>query len=204
MENVSFKLIDVKYRQKTEKLMDAIIITGDITNNTNNNITIDLPTVTKAKRARPASYWNIGSYSGGILKPGITEKISFIYPSSELSQLNTGDEIMFEYSNGIEDAEFTYKVNQASSGGCYIVTYCYGRESKEYDRMIAFRDNVLTHCFFGRVITAWYYRLSPILIKKWPNSKVIKFFLKMIIRIFFIVLLPKTRCVPKGHYYIAD
>jgi hypothetical protein len=183
MANISFRLIEVKYKQKTESFTDAIVITGEITNNFDNEIIIEKPTVIKPKKAYQAHYWNIGSYSGGILNSGITQKLSFVYPSSEFGQLNTGDKIMFEYEHENKKEKYTFTVNHSDSSDCYIVTYCYGRESIEYLQMIAFRNDILSKYLIGRSIIAGYYRLSPAVIKLWPHSKLIIKFLKRIISV---------------------
>ncbi|HLF62559.1 MAG TPA: CFI-box-CTERM domain-containing protein, partial [Saprospiraceae bacterium] len=53
---------------------------------------------------------------------------------------------------------------------CYIVTYCYGRDTIQCHEMIQFRDQVLMKSAPGRAFIDFYYRHSPELIKIMQKS----------------------------------
>ena len=52
--------------------------------------------------------------------------------------------------------------SQASNGGCFIATACYGNfDCPEVMTLRRFRDDTLLHTYFGRLFIIFYYMVSP-------------------------------------------
>ncbi len=48
---------------------------------------------------------------------------------------------------------------------CFMVTFYFGRQSPEYEQMVAFRDLVLTRSYFGRACIKIYYKVGHVLVQ---------------------------------------
>ena len=59
----------------------------------------------------------------------------------------------------------TYHLEARLKGeACYVVTYCYSVDSKEYMIMTAYRDQVMKYSILGRMLIKAYYLISPHLV----------------------------------------
>lgn len=82
-----------------------------------------------------------------------------------------------------------YKTTQSeASGGCYVATYCFGKESWEYAFLISYRDRILIKSKLGRWLVGFYYKISPLMIRRAGDSEFVKDIFRKFIHVFIKVL----------------
>ncbi|MEA5459931.1 CFI-box-CTERM domain-containing protein [Arcicella sp. LKC2W] len=82
--------------------------------------------------------------------------------------------IILQYSEKIKvyDSSYQTPTIDISSEGCYIATSIYGSyDCPEVWALRRFRDNTLARNWHGRLFVKTYYRISPILVRKFGETK---------------------------------
>lgn len=120
--------------------------------------------------------WLSGGFVFGDIYPHASVPIISCWHDWQVPQASTIDRVIIHYAKGEdgETREITIKVPEslrkakptaATTSGCFIVTFCFGKDSREYQEMIAFRDEVLSKSIYGRSLIRLYYEISPWLIR---------------------------------------
>ena len=139
-----------------------------ITNPTDENIYIhlQLPALIDHKRHQiMADQWVDGEFVSGLIYAGASIKTNALFSVAKAGDRPPGGRIMLTCHERTETPA-TYHLQARIQGeACYIVTYCYTRQSREYDQMISYRDNVLAQSFAGRMLIRLYYGISPALVQ---------------------------------------
>ncbi len=199
-----FEVKKVEYNKEMKKVGLCTLIYANMKNLTNNNISVSLESpihISQDNKQTEAIYWCEGYFSNGTIYAGCGAEVSFMYKSEQLPIVRNQDKIIFkwydEHSNlTTQECMITRDYFQpsrasdyfqpshapAQKSACYIVTMCYGRNSKEYSEMIYFKDNLLLNYGFGKLITNMYYKYSQRFVNKLKQysstQEVCKFILK--------------------------
>ena len=158
-----------------------------LTNLSERNLTIhiDPPIVIsrKSRRQVTAIQWKENYFFHGVIVSGATVELACVFLKSQIGKIRHGDRMILQVH--VASEETTVVIDEQlhnPSGNCYIVTFCYGRDSKEYREMIFWRDHVLQKTRMGRILIDFYYEQSPALIKYANRSlltaRLMRFFIK--------------------------
>lgn len=137
----------------------------------------------------------------------INEKTSNCQHSLRIKALEKDDKFVF-----LRNAEWLKKEEQyilvpkkeaipkPPGTGCYIATCVYGSyDCPEVWTLRRFRDNVLASSFAGRTFIKTYYAISPVLVKRFGNTKQFRKFWKGVLD--KLVELLRARGVEDTKYY---
>lgn len=175
-----FEVTKVEYEKLMKKIGSCTLVYTNMKNLTNRNINLSLlfPVfISQHNRQIEASYWYEGYFSGGAVYAGCTVELSFIFRSEQLPRVRNDDRIIFRWTEDDYDVitqecrlsrDYVHpfdlsiqKGNVSSTEKCFIVTMCYGRDSRECRQMIHFRDSFLNNFRLGSLIVESYYRYGP-------------------------------------------
>lgn len=135
-----------------------------ITNNSDRHryIHLDLPVIVDAAKTQiAASEWWEAHFKAGLIYAGASVTTNALFAVKDVGDKTPGGRVMLTCHEKIA-FPVTYHLSAKLKGdACYVVTYCYGRQSKEYQKMISFRDSVLNRYAAGRLFIRMYYFLSP-------------------------------------------
>ncbi len=207
----AFKVTKVSYAIQMEKIGSCTLIHANMKNLTNKNLSVNLyfPIyISKDNRQVEATNWYLGYFVNGTVYAGCEVEVSFMFRTEQLSVVDNGSKIVFRWfddeaneisqqcrigndsrnkaSNmGIPPLKDFKMIPPSKSSICYIVTMCYGIESKEYIEMTSFRDNFLIRFYLGRFAVKSYYRYGQYFVETFGNYISVKmasrFILKMIL-----------------------
>lgn len=143
-----------------------------ITNPTDRNmyIHLELPALIDQKRNQVmADKWVDGDFVAGMIYGGASIRTNALYNVSKLGDRPPGGRVVLTCHER-EEVPLTFHLHARLQGqACFIVTYCYSRDSPEYRAMIAYRDEVLSRSYSGRAFIHLYYSISPHLVR-WATS----------------------------------
>lgn len=208
-----FEVKKVEYNIEMKKVGLCTLIYANMKNLTNNNISVSLEYpiyISQDNKQTEAIYWYQGYFYKGTIYAGCSSEVSFMYKSEQLPIVRNQDKIIFKWY----DEHFNLTAQEcmitrdyfhssrtpdyfqpsygrsshasAQTSGCYIVTMCYGRNSKQYSEMIYFRDNLLLNYDFGKLTTNMYYRYSQCLVSKLKKYSSTQKFSKFILKGFLV------------------
>lgn len=156
-----------------------------IQNPTDRNIYLhlDLPVLIDAKKSQAsAEQWASQEFVAGYIYSGASVKTNALFSTAKLGESPPGGKIILTCHENT-DRRATYHLSAKLKGSaCYIVTYCYTRNSHEYEFMISYRDNRLAVSPWGRVFIKTYYLISPSLIQWAKKYKWFDFTIKLATR----------------------
>ena len=139
-----------------------------ISNPTNENIYIhlQLPALIDHKRHQiMADQWVDGEFVSGLIYAGASIQTNALFSVAKAGDRPPGGKIMLTCHERTE-TPVTYHLQARIRGeACYLVTYCYTTQSKEYLEMTRYRDQVLATSMGGRMFIAVYYALSPFMVR---------------------------------------
>ena len=100
----------------------------------------------------------------------------------KIKQLNAPLDWKKRYYHVFDITRNEYAPPKTQTKGCYIATSVYGSyDCPEVWILRRYRDNVLSNTFYGRIFIKIYYRISPILVNRFGNSKLFSCFFKIIL-----------------------
>lgn len=138
-----------------------------ITNPSERNIYIhlELPALIDHRRNQiMADQWVDGEFVAGMIYAGASVKTNALFNVAKLGDRPPGGRIVLTCHER-RNIPYTYHLNAVLRGeACFVVTYCYTRQSPEYRDMIVFRDEILNRSMIGRGLIGLYYFLSPPLV----------------------------------------
>ena len=169
------KLLELNSEVQTPDERDVIDVHVGLTNNSDRNLTIhiDLPIVIskKSRRQVTAIQWKENYFFHGVLVSGATVELACHFLKAQIGVIKPGDRIILRvHVVGMEATVIIDEPLRNPKSNCYIVTYCYGRDTIQCHEMIQFRDQVLMKSAPGRAFIDFYYRHSPELIKIMQKS----------------------------------
>ena len=138
---------------------------------------LDLPALIDTNKNQiTADQWAENEFVAGILYSGASIRTNALFKASRLGERPPGGKIMLTCHERSETPSTFHLSCKLKGEACYFVTYCYGRESVEYQQMIRFRDANLKSSIAGKILIACYYGISPCLIRlarKWKPADII-------------------------------
>lgn len=163
------KLLEINHDAESPDGREAISVHVGLTNTGDQNLTVhlDLPIVVskKSRRQVTAIQWKENYFFHGVIVSGATVELACDFLKAQIGQIKPGDRmILHVHVAGNEAPIIIDEKLKTPSANCYVVTFCYGRGSREYDEMILFRDEILMRSPMGRRFVAFYYQYSPSLI----------------------------------------
>jgi hypothetical protein len=164
------KLLEINADMQSSDGNDVIEVHVGLSNNSDQNLTvhIDLPIIVSRKKRRQvtAYQWKENYFFHGVLVSGATVELACGFLSDQIEIIKPGDRMILHIhvAGNAGPVVLDEKLKNPSSN-CYIVTYCYGRDSMEYQQMIRFRDEALNRSIFGRAFVGFYYQNSPLWIQ---------------------------------------
>lgn len=112
-----------------------------------------------------ADRWSDGEFDAGMIYAGASVRTNALFSVARLGDRPPGGKIVLTCHERRE-IPITYHLHARLKGeACYIVTYCYSRQSQEYREMIMYRDEVLSKSLSGRALIRLYYFISPCFVK---------------------------------------
>ncbi|MDH3650071.1 MAG: restriction endonuclease [Saprospiraceae bacterium] len=153
------------------------LIRGEIENQSDENIQVycDLPVyITHERKQFSAVEWTDESFTNGVIYTTASVEVSCLFSKRHLAEVHKRDRIILTIHQVGRNESIHLEYNLGTKRkACFFVTYCFGRHSKAYSDMIAFRDQVLEQSAVGRRLVQAYYRKAPRLIlhlEKMPGS----------------------------------
>lgn len=161
-----------------------------ITNPSDRNVYIhlDLPALIDGKKNQvSADKWADNEFVTGMIYTGASVRTNALFKASRLGERPPSGKVMLTCHERT-DPPSTYHLSAKLKGSaCYVVTYCYSRDSVEYAMMTGYRDKVLMKSILGRGIISAYYWISPGLIRIAENIPVIDFVLRLVMKKIVII-----------------
>jgi hypothetical protein len=165
---------------------DAIEVRCTLENTSEQNLTLhlDLPVVISRKSHRQVAAvgWKDHYFFHGMVVSEATVEVGCYFLTDQIGEIRPGDRLLMRVHVTGQPPLLLDEVLKEPKRSCYIITYCYGRESLEYTRMISFRDNTLMHSSIGIHLVRIYYRLSPSLVAAASKSRFVSFVLRLVTR----------------------
>jgi hypothetical protein len=145
-------------------------------------IHLELPAFIDSKSTQVfADQWGVDEFVSGTIYSGATVRTNAQFKVSRLGERPPGGHVAITYHERTE-VPMTYHLKAHVSGeACYVVTYCYGRDSAEYLQMTTFRDRYLANSGKGRWVICLYYQLAPVMIRMAGKFPAIDTFLKWMV-----------------------
>ena len=139
-----------------------------ITNPSDRNIYIhlDLPALIDSKKNQvTADKWADNEFVAGMIYSSASVRTNALFKASRLGERPPSGKVMLTCHERT-DPPSTYHLSAKLKGSaCYVITYCYSRDSEEYVMMTDFRDDVLEKSIAGRCLISSYYWISPSLVR---------------------------------------
>lgn len=152
-----------------------------ISNPSENNIYIhlDLPALIDQKKDQvTADQWAENEFVAGMIYSGASVRTNALFKASRLGERPPGGKVMLTCHERTDPPQTYHLSAKLKGSACYIVTYCYSRNSDEYQIMTRYRDEVLANTVAGRVFINAYYLISPVMIKCAARSALVDITLK--------------------------
>ncbi len=135
-----------------------------ITNTTERNIYLhlELPAlIDQHRQQHMAEQWVEGEFVSGMVYAGASVRTNVLFAIARVGDRPPGGKVVVTCHER-RDLPVTWHLSAKLKGeACFVVTYCYSRQSHEYREMIRFRDEVLATSWPGRALIHIYYLLSP-------------------------------------------
>lgn len=161
-----------------------------LTNPSDRNVYIhlDLPALIDGKKNQvSADQWAENEFVAGMIYSGASIRTNALFKATRLGERPPSGKVMLTCHERT-DHPSTYHLSAKLKGSaCYIVTYCYSKESEEYVLMTNFRDRVLMRTFSGRLFISAYYSISPWLIAKAPKMRILDKGIRLGMKFFMLV-----------------
>jgi hypothetical protein len=195
---LSFTIKTVEFHQSMEKVGLCTSVHIEINNNNNKNIDLEIGSaiyITRNNNQIKSVCRNSQYFTNGVIYAGCVAEIVFCFPTDLLNQVELGDKIIIPFNNdvsGYQEQEVPFKIEyeiETKKESCYIVTYCFGRDSIEYNRMILFRDEYLSKYTFGRLFIRSYYNIGPRVVAYLSNTNIIHKPIQLILRFLINIVL---------------
>ncbi len=153
-------------------------------------IHLDLPAFIDGKKNQmTAEKWADNEFVAGMIYAGASVRTNALFKASRLGERPPAGKVMLTCHERTEPPSTYHLSAKLKGSACYLVTYCYTRESLEYSMMINYRDTVLAKTLPGRVFIKLYYFVSPWLIKRASELPLLDFLIRVLTKraIFFIL-----------------
>ena len=173
-----------------------------VTNPTDRNIYLhlELPALIDNRRNQVmADQWVDGEFVSGMLYAGASIRTNALFSVARLGDRPPGGRGVVTCHERIE-VPVTYHLEARLKGeACYVVTYCYSVDSKEYMIMTAYRDQVLAYTRLGRLLISAYYYISPHLVHWAARNKYVDHVLRKAADLFIPSLMRRAACRIKSN-----
>jgi len=196
-----FKLEVMNIDTPTSSPATRSSISMRLTNQTEEHkkITCELPTLlTDGDLQYTALQFGEESFSTGIVYGNATVEIIVEFSQRQLSDYHRKDRILLPIHllQSQEILVLEKKLGQVKQE-CFLVSFYFGRDSREYEQMILFRDDILMRSYLGRAMVHAYYfggsRLVSILEEKPSVIQVLKPIVRAIISMAGMTVGKKSR-----------
>jgi hypothetical protein len=129
-----------------------------------------------------AEAWEENTFVAGIIYAGASIRTYALYPVDKTGDRPPGGRVVLTcHERG--DYPSTWHLQTRLRGeACYVVTYCFGRQSLEYEQMTRYRDQVLARSWIGRLGIELYYFTSPALIELADNYPFVNRMLRKLVQ----------------------
>lgn len=135
-----------------------------ITNYSNRHryIHLDLPVIVDPKGFQiPSSEFWEGHFKAGLVYSGASVSTNALFSVEQTGDKPPGGRVMLTCHEKIA-YPVTYHLSARLKGdACYVVTYCFGRDSEQYKDLTRFRDITLQRSMIGVWFIDFYYHVSP-------------------------------------------
>lgn len=193
---LSFEITKIEYNQAMKRIGDCTIIYASLNNSgANTNIELAKPVlITQSKKQIEAIYWYEGHFTSGTIYSGSKVDVAFLYKSEQVYRVSVGDRVIFNlYQDGGDLKTYEAKVNislsnRTSNSNCFLVTFCFGKNSWEYLEFTFFRDNFLLNYHLGKTFVRFYYKYGPFLITLTKKNIILELFLKIFVKKLAVLL----------------
>jgi hypothetical protein len=163
-----------------------------VSNPTERNIYLhlELPALIDRKKNQiMADEWVEGDFVAGMIYAGASIRTNALFSVAKIGDRPPGGSIVLTCHERRE-VPLTYHLQARLQGeACFVVTYCYTRNSPEYHLMIAYRDEVLAASLTGRALISIYYFISPMMVRMAIQNK----WVDRVIRLLMQKLMPLFR-----------
>ena len=190
-EDVAIPEFRLKVKWQPEEGIDAewYSLSLTVTNASDSSyyLHLDLPAFIDTKKQQTiADKWAGGEFVSGMVYEGASVRTSALFRATRLGEHPPGGKIMLSLHIRADPSITIHLGAKLKGDACFFVTYCYSRQSPEYQLMAAYRDDVLGKSIAGRFFNRIYYAISPFLIRLAQRSPVvgqcISSFTKMIVK----------------------
>jgi hypothetical protein len=138
----------------------------------------------KTHRQASAVNWKDNYFFHGMLVNGATVEIACYFLKAQMPEIRPRDRIVFRvHIGGEQQALLIDERLHDPKSNCYVVSYCFGRDSEEYRQMIDFRDRILIRTVPGRYFTRQYYLRSPGLVRLAAEQRFVRFVMQRLVRL---------------------
>jgi hypothetical protein len=138
------------------------------------------------------------SFSSGIIYSNATVELICEFSSRQFTDYDRKDRLLLPV-HILQSQEYIVleqRLGQVKKE-CFMVTFYFGRQSLEYDQMIAFRDLVLARSYFGRACIKIYYKAGHVLVQYLYDKPLITKLLRPVVAV-LISLLCKVKSPLSG------
>lgn len=161
--------IKLKAKWKPEEGISAEWYNLDlvISNPTERNLYLhlDLPALIDTNRNQvSAEKWAENEFVAGMIYAGASVRTNALFKASRLGERPPSGKVMLTCHERTTPPTVYHVSAKIKGSACYVVTYCYTRQSDEYALMTKFRDEVLDKNIAGKFFIRTYYVLSPVLV----------------------------------------
>jgi hypothetical protein len=187
----SLNLSEITSEGLTYEGHEVIEVCCTLENTSAQNLTLhlELPVVISRKSHRQvtAVNWKDHYFFHGMIVSEASVEIGFYFLKHQIQEIRSGDRLLMRIHVTGQPPLLIDEILSEPKGSCYIVTYCYGRDSAEYRSMIQLRDTTLMRSAPGRLLVTSYYRISPSLVsiaaKSWPFSVFLRAMTSLLLRV---------------------
>jgi hypothetical protein len=156
-----------------------------ITNPTTRNmyVHLELPAFIDLKTNQVfADQWGRDDFVAGMIYAGASVKTNAQFRTAKLGDRPPGGTIALTYHERRETPVTFHISTRVKGEACYLITYCYTRESAEYAGMVSFRDEKLRASQLGQWSIDVYYRFSPWLITWSDRNRLLRFMVRFLVK----------------------
>jgi hypothetical protein len=177
--NFEIEITDILYEEETHKGEDCTVLHGELHNlsGQNLNLFLQLPSIINGKQKQIGAIdWLADFFVKGVLYNGASVEFAAIFKGNQLGKIKRGDHFLMPVLSPEMDGSLNLECTiEKLPSDCFMVTFCFGRASKEYQTAISFRDKYLYPSFVGRKLINTYYAVGPKLKKIARKSRCFTF-----------------------------
>ncbi len=180
-DSLKFEIESVDFSKSRFAATGKAYVKAHLSNMGEEDISIkcELPSLVKKDRSQyRSSGWQEDTFKEGILYAGSRVDIVFAFPKRQIAKFESKDRIVVSIRQ--ENSEELINLEQKLSNvkkECFLVTFCFDRDSTEYAEMIAFRDQILVKNALGRLFIRSYYAIGRIVIMAFSNVPQLRYIL---------------------------